>query len=310
MKKKIFKILTIMFLVISLAGCTKILTTKNNKAVKNPTTGQSLTENIVCKPTNKENIKLYEKYEKDLSKLPECKDLKITGKYEGLWNTFFVRPLSYAIVKLTSLFGSAILSIIIITIMIRLILFPITKKTAMQSENLKKAQPEIKRLEKKYEGKTDRESTAKKGQEMMLIYKKYNINPASGCIFAIIQMPLLFAFIEAINRVPAIFEEKVLGLNMGMTPWLGITKGNYLYIIIPLVIAASTYFSFKFNATATSGDNEKQSKMMAILMTVFITFMSFTLSTAIGIYWVVSSGFTVAQNLITDRSRRHGKNNS
>ena len=309
-KKKLTKVLLILFLVIALTGCTKVLTDKNKKAVKNPITGQSLTENIVCKPTNKKTIKLYEDNGKNLEKLPECKDLKIKGKYEGLWNTFFIRPLSYAIVKLGTIFKSAALALITITIIIRLVLYPITRKTAMQSENIKKAQPEIKKIEKKYEGKTDSESTTKKGQEMMLVYKKYNINPMSGCIFAIIQMPLLFAFIEAINRVPAIFEETFLGLNMGMTPWVGITGGKIYYIIIPALIVLVTYFSFKMNSASTAADSGKQSKMMATFMTIFIGFMSFTLSTAIGIYWIVSSGFTVVQNIITDRSRRNGKNNS
>ena len=69
-----------------------------------------------------------------------------------------------------------------------------TKKTLLQSENMKKAQPEIQRIEKKYEGKTDNESMTKKGQEMMMIYKKYEIKPLSGCLFAFIQLPILLAF--------------------------------------------------------------------------------------------------------------------
>ena len=92
-----------------------------------------------------------------------------------------------------------ILLIILITIGIRILLFPVTQKTAMQSENMKKAQPELARLEKKYENKQDQESMMKKSQEMMAIYKKYNISPMAGCIFALLQIPLLFAFLEAIN---------------------------------------------------------------------------------------------------------------
>lgn len=80
-------------------------------------------------------------------------------------------------------------------------MYPITKKSAMQSENLKKAQNDLQKLEKKYAGKQDQESMMQKSQEMMLIYKKYNINPMSGCIFALIQIPLFFAFYEAMNRI-------------------------------------------------------------------------------------------------------------
>ena len=80
-----------------------------------------------------------------------------------------------------------------------------------QTENMKKAQPEINRLEKKYANKTDNESLMAKSQETMMIYKKYNINPVSGCLTSFIQLPIFFAFLEAINRVPAIFEGTAAG---------------------------------------------------------------------------------------------------
>ena len=300
------KIVLILLLLLTLTGCTTQLRDKNNKIVKNPTTGQNLTANIVCKPTDKKIIKIYEKNKVKIEKLPDCNKMSITGKYENLWNTFFVRPLAYIIVRVGKLVGNTGLALILITLVIRLILFPITRKTAMQSELIKKAQPELNKLEKKYEGKTDQDSITKKGQEMMMIYKKYNINPLSGCVFAFLQLPLLFAFIEAINRVPAIFEGKFIGLEMGMTPWVGITSGNYLYIILPILIIVTTYFSFNMNNTA-SMQNAAQNKSMMIFMTIFIGFMSFTLSSAIGIYWVTSSAFTVFQNLLTDRSRKNEK---
>ena len=65
----------------------------------------------------------------------------------------------------------------------------LTKKTAMQSENMKLAQPELTKLEKKYKNRNDQESLMMKNQEMLGIYKKYNINPMSGCLFAFIQIP-------------------------------------------------------------------------------------------------------------------------
>lgn len=305
MKKIIKKIMILLLLTITLTGCTKTLQDENKKAVKNEITGQSVTENILCKPTDEEMIKIYEENEKDISSLPDCDNLKLTGDYEGLWNSFFVRPLGVAIIKLGKLFNSTALALIAITLIIRLILFPLTRNTAMQSELIKKAQPELTKLEKKYEGKTDAESMQKKSQETMLIYKKYNINPISGCLFSFIQLPLLFAFLEAINRIPAIFEGEFLTLNMGLTPWIAITNGKYIYIVIPILIIATTYFSFKMNRSVASPELEKQNKMMMIFMTVFIGFMSFTLTTAIGIYWITSSAFTIFQNLLTDRSRAH-----
>ena len=309
MENKIIKILTVFLLLITLTGCTKTLTDSNNKPIKYEKTGQNVTENIVCKPTDKELIKIYEKNKKDISKLPDCENLKISGEYEGLWNTLFVRPLAYIIINLSKIVGSIAISLVIITLVLRGILYPVTKKNAIQSEMMKKAQPELARLEKKYENKTDPESMSKKSQEMLTIYKKYNINPMSGCIFAFLQLPILLAFWEAIQRVPAIYEETFIGINMGITPWTAITNGNWYYIIIPALIVVTTYFSYKNNKQMQDKDNlmEKQMNMMMNFMTIFIGFMAFTLPTAIAFYWITSSLFTIIQNKLVNRSLKNGK---
>ena len=132
-------------------------------------------------------------------------------------------------------------SVMIIGLLIRLIMLPIQVKTVKQSENMKKAQPEIARIERKYRNKTDNESLMAKSQETMLVYKKYSINPVSGCLLAFIQLPLFFAFLEAINRVPAIFEGNFLTMNLGMTPVTGIMHHNYLYILLIVLIILTTF---------------------------------------------------------------------
>ena len=299
---KILKIFIITLLLITLTGCTKILKDSDNKAVRNEETGQAVTENIICKPKNDRAIKIYKDNKVDLEKLPECENLKFGGKYENLWNNLFVRPLAFIIVKLGKIIKSYGLSIILVTLIIRLILFPVTKKTLLQSENMKKAKPEIDRLEKKYAGKTDNESVTKKGQEMMMIYKKYNINPLSGCLFAFIQIPLIMGFYEAINRVPAIFESKFLGLRMGMTPSTAISNGSWYYIILCIILILVTYASYKLNPSMSGGgasDNPMGNpKTMGLFMTAFIGFISFSLPTAIAIYWITSSLFTIIQNFM------------
>ena len=313
-KNKILKVIIVLFLLITLTGCTKILKDENNKAVRNEQTGQPVTENIICKPTDKKTIEIYKKNKVDIEKLPECNKIKITGKYENLWNSFFVRPLAFAIIKVGEFVKSNAVSIIIITIIIRLLLYSNTRKTLLQSENMKKAQPEIKKIEKKYEGKTDNESMQKKGQEMMMVYKKYNIKPLSGCLFAFIQLPILLAFYEAIQRVPAIFEESFFGLNMGTTPSVAISKGYWGYIIICVILILVTYLSFKTNPSMNNKKDKKvnekekdimgsQQKMMGPMMTVFIGIMSFTLPTAIAFYWITSSLFTIFQNLTMKRGK-------
>lgn len=301
--KKILKILIVFILLITLTGCTQILKNENGKAVKNEATGQTITKNIICKPTDKKVIKIYKENKVNVDKLPNCDKLKITGKYENLWNSFFVRPLAYVIIKTGQLVKYNAISIIIITLIIRLALYPNTKKTLLQSENMKKAQPEINKVEKKYEGKDDNESRQKKATEMMAVYKKYNIKPLSGCLFAFIQLPLLLAFYEAIQRVPAIFEEVFLKINMGTTPSVAISNGNWYYLIICAILILVTYLSFKLNPSMNNQTNQPamQAKMMGPMMTIFIGIMSFTLPTAIAFYWITSSAFTIFQNLTMKR---------
>ena len=170
MKNKRIKVLIILLLLFITTGCTKTLTDSNNKAIKNEKTGQTLTENILCKPTNKTTIEIYKKNNVNLDKLPECSEFKVTsGKYEGLWTSFFVKPLSYILLRIGILVKNYGLSVIIVSLIIRLIAFPLTKKTAMQSEVMKKAQPELNRIQNKYADKEDQESVKRQNQETYML---------------------------------------------------------------------------------------------------------------------------------------------
>ena len=306
MKKKSNKIrvlLVIFLLLLLTTGCTKTLTDDNKKPVKNEATGQTLTENILCKPTNKETAKIYTDNGVNIKKLPECKNFKISsGKYEGLWTTILVKPLAYILLLLGNTLKNYGISVIVISLLIRLIAFPLTRKTAMQSELMKKAQPELNRLQKKYAGKTDQESMMKQNQEMLAIYQKYKINPMAGCLFALIQLPIFIAFFEAIQRTPVIFEDKFLGLQLGTTPAVGIgTSTFYAYIILILIIAGTTFFSFKLNATGNMEDPTM--KMMPTMMTGMILVTGIFMPTGLGIYWVTSNLFTIVQNILIKRSK-------
>ena len=303
MKKNKWKILLILVLLLFTTGCTKVLTDENKKAVRNDVTGQTLTKNIICKPTKKHTIELYEKYRVNLKKLPECKDFKVTsGKYEGLWTGIFVKPLAYILIQLGRAVKNYGLSVIIISLLIRLIAFPLTRKTAMQSEIMKKAQPELNRIQKKYEGKQDQESMMKQNQEIMAVYQKYKISPLSGCLFAFIQLPIFIAFFEAVQRTPVIFEDKFFGLQLGTTPSVGITTATaFAYILLMLIIAGTTFYSFKMNATANMEDPTM--KMMPVMMSGMIIITALFMPSGLGIYWVTSNLFTIVQNILVKRSK-------
>ena len=102
-KRKIIVSLLCLFL---LSGCTKTLKDEDNKAVTNKETGQSITENIICKPTSENVIKIYEKHDVKIKKLPDCDDFNPLKNYEGLWTSFFVKPLAWVILKIGGLLNS------------------------------------------------------------------------------------------------------------------------------------------------------------------------------------------------------------
>lgn len=300
MKNK--KIIMIILCIFMLTGCTKILKDSEKKVVKNPEIGQAITENIICKPTDKDAIKIYEDNNVDISKLPECEKFTPLKNYEGLWTSLFVKPLAWLIIKIESLVKNSGLAIIISCLLIRLVLYPLTRKTAMQSELIKKASPELEKLEKKYKDKTSTEDQQRKAQEMMLIYQKYQINPISGCFLSFLQIPLVMAYYEAINRTPIIFEGNFLSLNLGTTPWTAITHGKYIYIILIVLIFLTTLVSFKKTLKDQSAQAQNM-KFSLYFMLAIITYASFTMSSALGIYWVTSSIFTVIQNLLVERKK-------
>ena len=333
MKKTRKFVIVVGLLILLTTGCTKQLKDADGKVVKANDTKQVLVENILCQPTElkkdyevalEKKLEDYKKkyeagdiskkeYNKktknilDIDKLPKCKNISVVeGGYETFWTSVFVKPLAWLIVNVGKLVKDYGVSIILITILIKLILFPFTYKSLKQSENMKKAQPKLSKIEKKYANKTDQESMMMKSNEMMAVYKEFGIKPLSGCLMAFLQIPLFFAFYEALYRLPILFESKFIGLHMGMTPLAGAQAGHWYYLILPILVGLVTYFSFNMNKqgmAGSAGDQTKQMNMMFNIMVIMIFVTSFSMSTAIIIYWVTNSIFSVLQNLIVKRSK-------
>ena len=109
-KTNVKKVLILLLLVFSLTGCTTYLKDKDGKTVQNELTGQNLTENILCQPTEKETLKLYKENDVDISEYPKCEEMNIvSGSYEGIWTTVFVKPLAWVIIQIGELCGQDLL---------------------------------------------------------------------------------------------------------------------------------------------------------------------------------------------------------
>jgi len=332
--KKLKKIVPILLVTLLVTGCTQYKT-YNKESVTIPETGQKVVENILCKTEETEkqyeqlkqekinaiDLKLQnsemtqEQYDEEVKKINEafnldnvtyCSEFKIFSGDDGLWTTLFVKSLAWVIIKIGTLTKNYGWAIILVTLLIRLALYPVTKKTAMQSENMKKAQSKLQKLEDKYRNRNDQESQMMKAQEMMKIYKDYNINPMSGCLFAFIQIPLFFAFYEALYRLPVVLEENFFFINLGITPTVAMQNGQYYYLIFIVLVILATYFSFKLNSSANpTGEQAKQMKMMSNMSIIMISIASFSISTGIALYWIVNSSFTIVQNLLVKRGAKN-----
>lgn len=328
------KILLVFLSVFLLTGCTKYKT-YDNKSITVEKTGQKVVENILCKTEETEkqyeelkNKKINEYQEKlnsneitedefnnkkediekafNIDNVQKCSEFNVFKGNDGLWTTVFVKTLSWIIIQLGNLTKNYGWAIIIITLLIRLALFPVTKKTAMQSENMKLAQNKLQKLEEKYKNRNDQQSIMMKNQEMLKIYKDYNINPMSGCIFALIQIPLFFAFYEALYRLPVVLEETFFGIKLGLTPLVAFQHGQYYYLIFVILVILATYFSFKLNsAMNTQSETAAQMKMMNNISVAMISITSFSISTGVALYWIINSTFTIIQNLLVKRGKKN-----
>lgn len=319
MKRKLMVVILIMF-AIMVSGCSanNYIKDENKNRIQYEKTGQSLPSDILCQPNDKDLYELYNKYNDQLKvsldELPKCNEFKISSKGSGIWEFLFVKPLAYLILKLGYLVGNMGVSLILVGLLIRIILLPFSYKMQKQSRNMQKVQSEMQKIEYKYRGRDDRDAMIMKAAEMREIYKKNKVSPMGGCLLAFIQLPVFFAFLQAINRVPAIFDDKLLGFNLGMTPYVGLQQGNYWYILLIILIAASTYFSFKYSMRQTSGmsngtNGMPDMSMMTNIMVIMIVMTSFSLTTALSFYWIVTYAFIAIQTFIFKKLMNKDKDN-
>lgn len=210
----------------------------------------------------------------------------ITSDSEGIWNSFFVYPLSQVIIYFAGLFnGSYGLSIIIVTIIIRLILLPLNIKQLKSSKAMQEIQPELQELQKKYASK-DANTQQKLQEETMKLFQKHGANPLAGCLPILVQMPILIAMYHAIMRTEEVGTHTFLWFQLGSPDY-----------ILPIIAGAATYLQQKLMMAGNPASQNPQMKIMLYMMPVMITVIGFILPSALALYWVVGNAFMVAQTI-------------
>jgi YidC/Oxa1 family membrane protein insertase len=182
-------------------------------------------------------------------------------------------------------------TIILFTLIIKLLLYPLTSKQTKSMKAMQDLQPEMDKIKKKH--KDDKE---KQQQAMMDLYKENNVNPAAGCLPMIFQLAILIPLYRAILSLSDI-------LNETSFLWIGtLTNGSLaepdvaIVIVNALAMIAQTYVTQKMQ----SGGN-KQSNMIMWIMPAFIIFIGFQLPSGILLYWFTSTVFTAVQQYIISK---------
>lgn len=212
----------------------------------------------------------------------------ITPQSTGIWNEYFVYPLSQLITYFAKLFGNNYgLAIVVTTLIIRFALLPLMIKQTKSTKAMQVLQPEMAKLKEKYSSK-DQATQQKLQQEMMQLYQKHGINPLAGCLPIFIQMPILFAFYHAIIRTAEIKQHSFLWFDLGHAD---------PYYILPIVAAITTFIQQKLAMTGTAGQNP-QMAMMLWLMPIMILVFAINFPAALSLYWVVGNIFGIAQTYL------------
>ncbi|MGG0719382.1 membrane protein insertase YidC [Robertmurraya massiliosenegalensis] len=215
------------------------------------------------------------------------------GNGEGFFNTFLVSPFESLIHGTANLFGGNFgLSIIFITLIIRLLLMPMmlkqTKKQRAMKIKMDVMKPELEDIQKKLKQTKDAGEQQKLQQEMFALYKKHNINPlAMGCLPILIQMPILLSFYYAIRGSAEIASHSFLWFSLGQPDiWLTAIAGIVYY------------FQFRVSLSNMPNDQQKQMKFMGILSPVMIVFVSLNAPAALPLYWTIGGIFLILQTLL------------
>ena len=214
-----------------------------------------------------------------------------------MFDTFVTHPMQEALTffyLMTQKAGypSYGLAIILLTVAIKLLMYPLTVKQVKSMKAVQEMQPKVKALQEKYKDNKERLQT-----EIASLYKENKVNPLSGCLPLIVQMPILmgifFAIKEYTYQGPTGFLW-IANLQQGTS----LTDPSDPYFIIPLLCALTTYVQQK----QTTTEMTQQNKMMLIFMPVFIGYITITFPAGLGIYWVVSNLVQIAQQWFMNRN--------
>ncbi|WP_314851778.1 YidC/Oxa1 family membrane protein insertase [uncultured Solobacterium sp.] len=249
---------------------------------------------------------------------------------ENWFNALFVWPLSWVLNKLAPVItvGGAIA---IVTAVVNGLLAVFTLKSQMGMQRMQMLQPELNKIQRKYEGRDDQASKMRMAQEQQQLMKKYDVNPGSMMLVQFIQLPIIMAMFMAIQRASAIVNGTFLGMNLQVKPSEAfglLFKGDLSglpYIILFLLMAVTQvvlvllpmYFQKKKAAAEAEKHHRKpeptnnQNMMMQMYMIVMVLAFGLMWQSGMSLFWFIRNivdiiKTIIVQNIMENNSQKEG----
>lgn len=207
------------------------------------------------------------------------------------WLTILAKPLFWLLEKLHGVLANWGWSIIALTVLIKLVFFPLSAASYKSMGKMKDLQPRMTAIRERHKG-----DPQKMNQEMMALYKTEKVNPLGGCLPIVIQIPVFIA----------LYWVLLSSVEMRGAPWLGWIHDLSVpdpFYILPVVMAVSMFVQTKLNPTPP---DPVQAKVMMIMPLVF-SFMFFFFPAGLVLYWVVNNILSIAQQWQINRMLGKGK---
>jgi YidC/Oxa1 family membrane protein insertase len=220
------------------------------------------------------------------------------------WFFFFTKPMFWLLHKLHGLIGNMGLAIIGLTFIIKMLVFPLARKSYISMAKMKELQPEMEKLKEK-----SGDDRAKQQKEMMELYKREKVNPASGCLPMFIQIPIFFSLYKVIFVTIELRHAPFFGwlrdlsapdpssiLNLfGLLPYATPDASSFLHTfslgVLPILLGISMWFQQKLNPAPT----DPAQKMIFAWMPWVFMFMLGKFASGLVLYWICNNTITFIQ---------------
>ncbi|MCB1229893.1 MAG: membrane protein insertase YidC [Verrucomicrobiae bacterium] len=221
-------------------------------------------------------------------------DTPLFGKLFG----WAIRPLASTLIQvlvwLKGIVGYYGIAIILVTIMIRLLIWPVYAKSTRTMKRMSKLTPLMNDIKEKYKDDQERQS-----KELMKLYGDYGVNPLGGCLPMFIQMPVFLAFYGMLWRAAELRHESFLWVkDLSMPDTLFMIPGlDIPFNLLPILMAGTTFI--QMSMTPKTGDKTQQ--MVFKFMPLFFLFICYNFASALALYWTTQNVFSIFQTWIMNK---------